>query len=164
MKGLSLTQPWASLVASGAKTIETRSWRTNYRGLVAIHAALRFPKYAQYFATSQDASQALKAAGFGHFRELRVGVIVAVAELTRCIPTERVWFSLDGVDRWPTHPDDHLVVSREKAFGDYTAGRWAWVLANAVQLPQPMRCKGRLGLWDVPTEIEAQILEQMNRD
>lgn len=39
MKALSLTQPWASLVAVGAKRIETRSWRTSYRGPLAIHAA-----------------------------------------------------------------------------------------------------------------------------
>lgn len=32
MRGLSLTQPWATLVAIGAKKIETRSWTTTYRG------------------------------------------------------------------------------------------------------------------------------------
>lgn len=39
MKGLSLTQPWATLVAIGAKRIETRIWATSYRGPLAIHAA-----------------------------------------------------------------------------------------------------------------------------
>lgn len=29
---LSLTQPWAELVVIGAKTQETRSWKTDYRG------------------------------------------------------------------------------------------------------------------------------------
>ena len=43
MKALTLTQPWASLVAIGAKRIETRSWSTPYRGLLAIHAAKGFP-------------------------------------------------------------------------------------------------------------------------
>ena len=38
MKALTLTQPWATLVAMGAKRIETRSWTTNYRGPLAIHA------------------------------------------------------------------------------------------------------------------------------
>ena len=38
MKALSLTQPWASLVADGRKTTETRSWLTHYRGPLAIHA------------------------------------------------------------------------------------------------------------------------------
>lgn len=39
MKALSLKQPWASMVANGTKTIETRTWRTSYRGPLAIHAS-----------------------------------------------------------------------------------------------------------------------------
>lgn len=41
MKALSLRQPWASLIADGHKTIETRTWRTRYRGSLAIHASAR---------------------------------------------------------------------------------------------------------------------------
>ena len=37
-KALTIAQPWATLVAIGAKQIETRSWQTNYRGDIAIHA------------------------------------------------------------------------------------------------------------------------------
>jgi hypothetical protein len=36
MKALTLIQPWASLVAIGAKRVETRGWRTSYRGPLAI--------------------------------------------------------------------------------------------------------------------------------
>ena len=39
MRALSLRQPWASLIADGRKTIETRTWRTRYRGPLAIHAS-----------------------------------------------------------------------------------------------------------------------------
>jgi activating signal cointegrator 1 len=39
MRVLTLTQPWATLVAIGEKEIETRSWATSYRGPLAIHAA-----------------------------------------------------------------------------------------------------------------------------
>lgn len=38
-RALSLWQPWASLIAVGAKAVETRGWSTPYRGLLAIHAA-----------------------------------------------------------------------------------------------------------------------------
>ena len=41
MRALSLRQPWASMIADGSKTIETRTWRTNYRGPLAIHASAR---------------------------------------------------------------------------------------------------------------------------
>lgn len=42
MKALTLHQPWASLIAVGVKTIETRSWATKYRGPLAIHAGKHF--------------------------------------------------------------------------------------------------------------------------
>jgi len=35
-KAISLKQPWANLVASGKKTIETRKWTTNFRGKIVI--------------------------------------------------------------------------------------------------------------------------------
>ena len=36
MKALSVKQPWANLIASGEKTIETRTWSTNHRGPLLI--------------------------------------------------------------------------------------------------------------------------------
>jgi hypothetical protein len=34
MKALSVKQPWANMIASGKKTIETRKWPTDYRGVL----------------------------------------------------------------------------------------------------------------------------------
>lgn len=39
MKTLSVKQPWASMIARGEKTIETRTWRTFYRGPLLIVAS-----------------------------------------------------------------------------------------------------------------------------
>jgi hypothetical protein len=36
MKAISIKQPWANLIASGKKTIETRLWPTEYRGPLLI--------------------------------------------------------------------------------------------------------------------------------
>jgi hypothetical protein len=36
MKALSIKQPWANLIASGQKTIETREWATPYRGQILL--------------------------------------------------------------------------------------------------------------------------------
>lgn len=36
LKALCLRQPWANLIISGQKTIETRKWQTNYRGLILL--------------------------------------------------------------------------------------------------------------------------------
>jgi|ERR1700687_42153 len=41
MKMISIRQPWASLIVSGAKDVENRTWPTRYRGTVLIHASLR---------------------------------------------------------------------------------------------------------------------------
>ena len=41
MKAITVWQPWASLLVSGRKRYETRSWATSYRGPIAIHAAKR---------------------------------------------------------------------------------------------------------------------------
>ena len=38
MRALSVRQPWASLIASGRKTVELRSWATKYRGPLLILA------------------------------------------------------------------------------------------------------------------------------
>ena len=59
MKALSVRQPWANMIASGEKTIETRTWRTNYRGPLLIVSSKR-PKIQP------------------------VGCIVAMAELVGC--------------------------------------------------------------------------------
>ena len=39
LKALSIRQPWASLIASGRKTLEVRTWRTSYRGPMVICAS-----------------------------------------------------------------------------------------------------------------------------
>lgn len=39
MKAITVWQPWATLLATGQKHNETRSWKTSYRGEILIHAA-----------------------------------------------------------------------------------------------------------------------------
>lgn len=48
MKALTIHQPWASLIAAGVKTIETRSWSTRHRGPLAIHAGKARPECTQW--------------------------------------------------------------------------------------------------------------------
>jgi hypothetical protein len=40
-KCLSVKQPWANIIASGQKTIETRLWATRYRGEIVIVSSLK---------------------------------------------------------------------------------------------------------------------------
>lgn len=43
MKAISIKQPWANLIASGQKTIETREWATPYRGKILLVSS-KIPK------------------------------------------------------------------------------------------------------------------------
>ena len=46
-KALSIMQPWAHLVVAGVKRIENRTWTTDYRGLVLIHASSTYAREAR---------------------------------------------------------------------------------------------------------------------
>lgn len=46
---------------------------------------------------------------------------------------------------------------QEEAFGDYSNGRYAWFLRNAVKLSRMIECRGMLGLWAIPPDVEVQI-------
>lgn len=149
MKVITLTQPWASLVAIGAKRIETRSWSTAYRGPLAIHAAKTPDKtgavvQAPFFST-------LKAAGLDPMN-LPHGAIVAVCELRDC---RIIGVELNGI---PTYAADDMITAEpvwepERSFGDYRAGRFAWVLTDIRRLPEPIPAKGALGLWNWDGEV-----------
>jgi len=39
MKVLTIKEPWASMILEGKKTIETRTWKTDYRGQILLHAS-----------------------------------------------------------------------------------------------------------------------------
>lgn len=157
MKALSLTQPWATLVAIGAKKIETRSWSSPYRGILAIHASKGFPGWAKEYVWEPVFLKYLRQNKAGHddvhqvVRELPLGKIVALAKLDRCLPTNRNGSLFNLHDIQPERGTD------EYAFGDYSAGRYMWLLKDIIALPEPVPCKGALSLWDVPADIETQI-------
>src|SRR5262245_47216191 len=89
MKAITLTQPWATLVAIGEKRIETRSWSTRYRGRIAIHAAKAFPLGAQELCYDDPFHSAICGAGVGDGPwALPRGAIVATARLVDCLPID----------------------------------------------------------------------------
>lgn len=145
MKAITLTQPWATLVAIGAKRIETRGWSTSYRGPLAIHAGKGLgpvggKKGLMSLCRSEPFRSVLLAAGILGTPALPLGAIVATCELVAVVET--AWFTTH--DYWPAYP----LTDQERAFGDYTPGRFAWLLADVKPLPDPIPAKGALGLWD----------------
>lgn len=170
MKALTLYQPWATLIAVGAKSIETRSWATSYRGPIAIHAS-KNDEYAP-LRDEEPYRSALLRAGLPSRvydgvecvvrRAIPLGVIVAVAELTHCIPSTG-FSSVSEVlklPRWPVPGKVFMACDAEWQFGDLGPGRFGWALSNVKRLAEPIPCRGAQGLWDVPADVEARIRAQ----
>src|SRR3990167_3828953 len=99
MKAITLTQPWATLVALGHKRIETRSWTTSYRGPLAIHAAKGFPMTAQRVCWEHRTIAGTLPRIFGHNPhdeaagvgastgyEFPLGAVVATCQLVDVLP------------------------------------------------------------------------------
>ena len=153
MKVITIHQPWASLIAVEAKRYETRSWKTNYRGRIAIHAGKKpvFP----WFQREVEKNVRLKIIGIlaphrlGVLRALPLGKIIATADLVECWEIRSR--DADGVRivneaKQIAHDRDDM--EQEFLFGDWTPGRYAWELANVEILPEPLSCKGQQGMWN----------------
>lgn len=156
MKGLTMTQPWASLVAMGANRIETRSWRTGYRGPIAIHAAKAFPTQAKRLCRRWPYEETLRAAGYPTAESLPLGALIAVAELEDVIEFDHR--SLAEVRARSARGE---LPPHDAEFGDFSPGRFGFVLRDVRPLHPPIPARGMLGLWEVPSTLERRILAEV---
>ncbi|OBZ10535.1 2-oxoglutarate dehydrogenase E1 [Bacillus sp. FJAT-27264] len=140
MRCLTIRQPWATLVALGEKNYETRSWRTAYRGELAIHAGLKIDKAA----CGREPFQSILAKHGYTEENLPTGVIIATGKLKECHDIT----GLNNVAQW--------MGENERALGDYTEGRFAWELENVRPLVHHVPAKGRLGFWEYPLSEEEE--------
>jgi len=151
VKALSLWQPWASAVACGSKRIETRSWSTKHRGPLAIHAAKRCVKQELIFYRCHPYWQG--AVGWmwtnapRAWQGLEFGVIIGVVDLIDCRPTES--FTVAELDTERQLGNSSRRRWTERQLGDFSPGRYGWVLANARELPEPIPCRGHQRLFNV---------------
>lgn len=137
IKAISLWQPWASLVIVGAKRIETRSWRTDYTGPFAIHAAKRYQEDERELTTCEPFCDAL-CPFFGCEPEdlpavLPLGAVLGTVTLTGCRPTSSL---LPSLSAW------------ERAFGDYSLGRYGWLMEDVQAFKEPIPARGMQQLWE----------------
>lgn len=146
MKAISLTQPWASLVAIGAKHIETRSWRpTSALGEdIAIHAAKSFPVDCRMLCDQTIFARTLKRS----WMQLPLGAVIAVARLDSYERTERL-------------VSDGSLTMIEEAFGDYGPCRFGWRLSNVRPLSTPINCRGSLGIWFLSPDADRAVRLQL---
>lgn len=157
MKAITIWQPWASLLACGAKQFETRSWAASYRGPIAIHAAQRQPRAVMRelpVKTQQEIFDALYKyldIQSGALVRLKTGAIIAMAELVGCHKITNIgWSGTPGrrIAWVDSELSSHYPTEREKLFGDWTPGRYAWEITNVKLLDAPIPAKGKQRLWE----------------
>jgi len=148
MKTLSLLQPWATLVVIGAKRIETRSWATDYRGPLLIHASKNFRKQNREVCGSNEYFR--RALADRRIEELPLGAIIGKCFL-REIRTTTVMLS------------GRELSTQDKNFGDFSWGRWAWILSDFEEFAKPISAKGSLGIWEFTESALGHLAEKRSR-
>jgi hypothetical protein len=125
---LSVRQPWAELILQGRKTIELRTWETDYRGPFWLHTG--------------------KAADPDLHRSFDVldpprGAFVGRITLVDISPID--------AERWERWRDRHL------GSGRYRPGLFAWHLSSPERLRQPVPAPGRLNLFEVDEALARRL-------
>jgi hypothetical protein len=123
MRALTVCQPWAWAIIHGMKRIENRTWRTDYRGPLAIHAGKSRAWLKPHDTILPDGSHHPPAS------ELIFGAIVGMVDVIDCIP---------------------LASCRDDPFA---FGPYCWILHNPRPLAVPVPCAGHLGLWMPPVGL-----------
>ncbi|CQR74146.1 ASCH domain protein [Sporomusa ovata DSM 2662] len=161
MKAITILQPWASLIACGKKQIETRNWATKYRGPIAIHAGARFDRKLWNLSLVDPIRNALDDLGYGNRNDLPLGAVIAIVDLVDCYYivhhpgtdidiAKNINIGAESMTEDKHDPDfgKYIVpTEQEFAFGDWTPGRYAWILENVHSI-DPIPAKGRQRLWE----------------
>lgn len=123
MKVLTIREPWASLIINGYKKYEFRSWKTNYRGKILIHAGLSLEKEYDIKFKEYNLNYTL-------------GAIIGEANLVDCISVTD-----DFRDTLLKINPKVYAISKHRS-------SYAWKLENVIKYDKPIICKGKLGLWN----------------
>ncbi len=134
LKALSLKQHWLYAITDLDKRIENRSWPP-WLDIIGERIALHASKKLDI----NSKAEIYRISGITVPDHTPQGVIVATAVIRGYVE------SGGSSDKW--------------FFGDY-----GWILESVIKLDTPLKCKGMLGLWDVPHDIEAEIKRQLFRD
>lgn len=144
LKVLSIWNPYSTLIVAGHKTIETRCWPApssmiGQRIGIAATKILRREQLEAYGKPSFQ--QFYRPTGLPALEELPRGAIIGTAVLAACKK-----MSDDMIDA--VHP-------RERAFGIWAPGFYAWFLIEPRRLATPIPARGAQGLWNYAGDLEA---------
>jgi hypothetical protein len=147
VKALTLIQPWAWAITHAGKRIENRSWRpprSLWGQRLAIHAGK---------SLDEEACIALYAEGYSMPAAVHHGAIVATARVlgvvTETLKSGLVVESvLEEPPAWVLSPKNRV----------WFCGPVGWILDEVAVLREPVTVRGAQGLWNVPPEVERQVL------
>lgn len=143
MKVLSMIQPWASLFVLGETQYETRTWRTHYRGPMAIHTSKKIDLTACNYRKVQEL---LGKHGYTQ-SNLPTGVIIGSCNLENCLKV------IENNITWAVLEDGRMISGNDLVLGDYRVGGYAWEVSNMNMLEKYIPAKGQLGLWEYGGEV-----------
>jgi hypothetical protein len=164
---LTIRQPYAALVAAGLKRAEYRTWRTPYRGWLAVHAAASqaadFPRIpadgglaiadglrgGRAVPTPARGLALLDALDGERVVPMPFAAIVALARLVDVVPVDHAF-------RRGREARDQLYAPAPRIERG-TPAPFAWRLADAWPLPAPVPIAGKLGLWKLPADVAAPL-------
>ena len=126
MKVITIKEPYATLIKNNVKLIETRSWKTSYRGKLYIHASL---------IKNNKINDEIKM--YYNEEDLKMGYIICKCNLVDCI-----YMSESFINN--LKKDNYI----EYLCGNYEIGRYAWILKDVKNLKYPIKVKGKLGIWN----------------
>ncbi len=128
MRVLSLKEPYATLIKEKKKLVETRSWKTNYRGTLYIHASMTKP--------SKVDLENIELMSLVENKKMNYGNIICKCNLVDCIYMTQDYINSIKKNNY-----------QEYICGEYQVGRYAWILENIEVLNRPIKAKGHLGIW-----------------
>jgi hypothetical protein len=131
---LSIKQPWAQLILTKQKDVEVRTWARSHRGLLWIHTGQEADSYA---------SDRFDLHG------LYQGGIVGSVELFGIRPFCR--------QSWKEWKDRH----RDDAEFDEEQTKYGWIFRNPKPLAEPIKMRGRTGLFRLTKQAASQIRSQL---
>lgn len=150
MKVLSIRQPYAALLVLGPKRFEARTWKTEYRGPVLIHAssAAVSSTMIDELQSNEETLDAVRSIGWtteSALKDLPRSAIIGQVDLADVIPSE------DCEDA--SSLDKDLA-----AFPD--PDTYFWRVANRL-LIEPIPINGKLNLWTLPTDLEGEVTQAL---
>lgn len=133
-----MIQPWASLFILGEAQYETRTWRTHYRGPLAIHTSKKIDK-----PVIAHNNMKLLLQKHGYTKEnLPTGMIIGICTLVNCLKV------IENHQTWALLEDGRMVSGNDYFLGDFREGCYAWEVSDRKLLEHFIPASGKLGLWE----------------